>query len=73
MNTTTPLYPLARTGLRDHGDLAAAARAAGSPVDAEAHEWVQAVSRPTPAMLAAAERLRQSINQRRAERQDAVT
>ena len=23
MNTTTPLYPLARTGLRDHGDLEA--------------------------------------------------
>ncbi len=55
-------------------DQAAAARAAAaSPVDAEAHEWVQAVSRPTPEMLAAAERLRQSINQRRAERQEAVT
>ena len=42
-----------------------------APVDAEAHEWVQAVSKPTPEMLAAAERLRQSINQRRAERQEA--
>ena len=47
-----------------------AARAA--PVDAEAHEWVQAVSKPTPEMLAAAERLRQSINQRRAQRQEAI-
>ena len=47
-----------------------AARAA--PVDAEAHEWVQAVSRPTPEMLAAAERLRQSLIQRRAERQEAT-
>ena len=48
-----------------------AARTA-APVDADAHEWVQAVSRPTPEMLAAAERLRQSINQRRAERQEAI-
>ena len=48
-----------------------AARTA-APVDDEAHEWVQAVSRPTPERLAAAERLRQSINQRRAQRQEAT-
>lgn len=53
-------------------DQAAQHAAAASPVDAEAHEWVQAVSRPTPEMLAAAERLRQSINQRRAKRQEAT-
>ena len=43
-----------------------------APVDPEAHEWVQAVSKPTPEMLAAAERLCQSINQRRAERQEVI-
>ena len=58
-------HPLHAAWLADQ-----AARAA--PVDADAHEWVQAVSRPTPEMLAAAERLRQSINQRRAHRQEAT-
>ena len=59
-------HPLHAAWLADQ-----AARTA-APVDAEAHEWVQAVSRPTPEMLAAAERLRQSINQRRAQRQEAI-
>ena len=38
-----------------------------------AEDWGNALDKPTPAMLAAAERLRQSINQRRAERQEVVT
>ena len=37
-----------------------------------AEDWGDALDTPTPAMLAAAERLRQSINQRRAERQEAA-
>ena len=37
-----------------------------------AEDWGSALDTPTPAMLAAAERLRQSINQRRAERQEAT-
>ena len=37
-----------------------------------AEDWGNAINAPTPAMLASAERLRQSINQRRAERQEAT-
>ena len=48
-----------------------AAQAHEGPQTAE--DWGNALDKPTPAMLAAAERLRQSINQRRAERQEAVT
>ena len=49
---------------------AQAAQAHEGPQTAD--DWGSALDTPTPAMLAAAERLRQSINQRRAERQEAT-
>ena len=47
-----------------------AAQAHEGPQTAE--DWGNAINELTPEMLAAAERLRQSINQRRAERQEAT-
>ena len=47
---------------------AQAAQAHEGPQTAE--DWGNALETQTPEMLAAAERLRQSINQRRAERQE---
>ena len=47
-----------------------AAQAHEGPQTAE--DWGNAINELTPEMRAAAERLRQSINQRRAERQEAT-
>ena len=58
-------HPLHAAWLADE-----AARTHEGPQTAE--DWGNALDTPTPSMLAAAERLRQSINQRRAERQEAI-
>ena len=57
------MSPLHRSWLADE-----AARTHEGPQTAE--DWGNALDKPTPEMLAAAERLRQSINQRRAQRQE---
>ena len=59
------MSPLHRSWLADEAD-----KAHEGPQTAE--DWGNALDAPTPAMLAAAERLRQQINQRRAERQEAT-
>jgi len=58
------MSPLHRSWLADQA--AQAAQAHEGPQTAE--DWGNALDKPTHEMLAAAERLRQSINQRRAER-----
>ena len=59
------MSPLRRSWLADE-----AARTHEGPRTAE--DWGNALDKPTPEMLAAADRLRQSINQRRAQRQEVI-